>query len=187
MMLSGRASHREPFFIGRVRQDRRPMDTSKGDTDRFDALFKEKFGWKARSASIFCTGGVSKAETYGTPYIIFPIMRYKYIWSPVVGDLFNFLDGSTYWRTYGGGSYADKKTVETYTDKDLPKAIDSFKEIMLTGNQYYAFEYYRYFKLLQAYWGYYGNKEPTVERLRDIEEYLRSAMYQEVPLFEGEK
>lgn len=187
MMLSGRRSHQEDFFIGRVRKNRRPMDTPEGMHELYDELFIEKFGWPARSQSIFCTSTMSTASRYGTLYIIFPIKRYMYVWSPEIQDMFRWTDSSTYWRELGGGKYAEEVTMEKYTNKNLHGAIQSGNEIMVGGNQYLAFKYDTYYSILYAYWAHIGDKEPTTERLKSIEDWLKSEMYREVPILEPEK
>lgn len=87
LMHSGR-SHREDYFKGFVRKDRKPTDTKIELHNRFDDMLNGKFGWKPRSNSIFVTGDVSDAGMYGTPYIIFPAGKTKYVWSPDTKDLY---------------------------------------------------------------------------------------------------
>jgi hypothetical protein len=72
-----------------VRQDRRPTDTPIEYHDILNKHFKEKFGINARSQTVFCTANYSIATEYGHYcHIIFPINKYKVIWSPKHKDLY---------------------------------------------------------------------------------------------------
>lgn len=87
-LLSGR-KNTVNFFKRKIRTDRIPIDTPVEYHNYIDDLFHKKFGWKARSNSIFCTGSFDTAEEYGNKvYMIFPIDQYKILWSPKVGDLY---------------------------------------------------------------------------------------------------
>jgi len=72
----------------RSRNDRRPRDMDETTSEYLDDLFKRKFGWFARSAGIFAISKRGDTIEYGTPYLFFPIGKYKYIWSPSVDDLY---------------------------------------------------------------------------------------------------
>lgn len=186
MCFSGRTSHREPFFIGRIRKDRRPVDTEMEDHKKWDAAFKEKFGWNARSNALFCTGNKSKAIMYGDVYMIFPIKRYMYIWSPKIGDLFRFITSKEWFLWSRSEEVRMRDFLATYQDNGLQKALASGAEIMVGGNQYLAFRYETYYKLLYTYWRNVGNRPPTKELLGEIEDLLRKEMYSEIPVYEGE-
>lgn len=68
------------------RQDRRPQDMPIEIHNKYDELFLEKFGWKARSEGVFVAGG--DRTSYGTPFFFFPVNGYKFIWSPAIFDLY---------------------------------------------------------------------------------------------------
>ena len=162
MCYSGRKNKTEKFFIGRIRKDRLPRDSNQSLHNKYDGLFQEKFGWKARSEALFCSGSMSKAAAYGEPYMIFPVGKYKYIWSPRVADIFTWIElGHSYWRDFRSPEDADRWAMKTYTDKDLPKALKSKNEIMIGGNQYIAVDRDPYWHLFKAYWKVNGNKPPT--------------------------
>ena len=91
LMYSGR-NHNDISFIGGVRKNRQPLSTEKYEHNFLDRLFYKKFGWKARSNSIFCTGSKTVASSYGTVYGIFPIGKYKFIWNKDIRDLFMSFD-----------------------------------------------------------------------------------------------
>jgi len=87
-LYSGR-KYKSEIFIGKIRKNRRPMDTPLEIHEMFDKMFKKKYGWEPRSNSIFCTGDIEQAGNYGKPYIIFPIGNFKYLWNPNIKDLFS--------------------------------------------------------------------------------------------------
>ena len=74
-----------------VRQNRRPLDTPEGIHDMIDNEFFDEFGYKPRSSSLFCYVDYRKTMAYGKTYVIFPIDKYKLIWSPKVTDLYDHL------------------------------------------------------------------------------------------------
>lgn len=74
------------------RQDREPKDMDDTTSEYLNGLFKKKFGWYARSAGVFATSKTDDAEEYGKPFFFFPIGKYKYIWSPKIGDLYTKID-----------------------------------------------------------------------------------------------
>jgi len=93
-LFSGRDSHID-FEKKSVRVNRTPLSTNISIHKSFDNAFKKEFGWNARSNSIFCTGREDVAASYGDNlYVIFPIGKYKYLWSSRVGDLFMYISKS---------------------------------------------------------------------------------------------
>lgn len=93
LLFSGRKNEK-PVIMKQVRQNRKPVDTPLEVHELLDNQFKDKFGIRARSNSIFCyfkninmVGSDSSA--YGDPYYIFPIGKFKTIWSPHIQDLFD--------------------------------------------------------------------------------------------------
>ena len=99
MLLRG-MNERGDFTTRRVREDRSPKDMPYEWHEAFDEWFKGEFGWNARSAGLFCTGKESIASGYNDQiYYIFPIGRYKYIWSDEISDLYTQIssgDGDKY-------------------------------------------------------------------------------------------
>ena len=71
-----------------VRTDRKPKDMPIDLHNMFDNAFQSKFGWKARSNSVFCTGDKIATEEYGNCFVIFPIGNYQFISSPNIEDLY---------------------------------------------------------------------------------------------------
>jgi len=91
-MLSGRDGSKD-YFTRSIRQDRIPKDMPQEISDEFDYMFKKRYGWKPRSQSIFVTGSHSSASAYGdTLYMIFPIGKFKFLWSSNISDLWTRIE-----------------------------------------------------------------------------------------------
>jgi hypothetical protein len=137
-----RGSHRGTKDIDKFipRIDRIPTDTAEWLHNEWDKMFKEKFGWKARSEGVFVTSRYSFASGFGNAaHLFFPFDGYKFIWSPNIEDMTVAI---------GGGKHADdnrkreliKKSIEeikAYKNSDLEEAIESEHEIMFKCHSYY--------------------------------------------------
>lgn len=88
---SGRTDANEKIFVKNIRQNRQPKDIDYISHKALDSFFKEIFGVEARSKSIFITKDINTANYYGSPYLVYPIGKYKYIWSPIVRDLLDIM------------------------------------------------------------------------------------------------
>jgi len=86
-LYSGRKSN-DSWFEKDIRSDRKPTDLFSEIHKSFDDVFNERFGWRARSNGLFCTGYMGDAKEYGTVYTIFPKGPFKIIWSDNIGDLY---------------------------------------------------------------------------------------------------
>lgn len=173
-MLSGRSTadgygHGD-YFFKTVRQNRKPKDMLPHIHKELDKRFNEKFGWKARSQSLFVTGKYNEARPYGNVYIIIPVGDYKFAWSDEIDDLLTYMR-SNYIRaneTVYEGDYDE--LMGTYTDKNLTKAIFSDHEIMLGAKKVIGIYYNHYHMYLNHYLTKIGfDKRPTV---RSMEEFL---------------
>jgi len=82
------------------RENRKPKDMDENVHEVLDELFKKNFGWKARSEGIFVSGDYKTTYAYGTPYIFFPIGKYKYLWNPTILDLYSEYDESEGYNAY---------------------------------------------------------------------------------------
>jgi hypothetical protein len=138
-------------FIGEVHKQREPRDTSKDMHILFDKLFYEVYGIKPRSQSLFCTGSLIVAGTYGTPYTIFPIGKFRYIWNPNFPDLYHrtrsVLIQKSGIRTkevltkevFQNYIPDIKKLIESYSfNKNWDKAVKSNSEVMILCDKYLA-------------------------------------------------
>ncbi len=87
-------SIKESSLVGvrSTRKNRKPKDTGKVVHGLFDDMLDKKFGFKGRSQAMFCSGEMDwwpESDRYGKPFTVFPIGKYKYIWSPVVTDSYS--------------------------------------------------------------------------------------------------
>lgn len=124
------------------RTNRKPRDIQPDLHKILDKLFFEKFGWKTRSEGIFATPDYYAATKFGWVYVFFPVDGFKFVWSPDVLDL--YMDTrykvSDFYYTHNEKGMEEylKPFVDTYTDKNLARAIKSYHEIMFKCNSYYA-------------------------------------------------
>lgn len=70
------------------RQDRRPKDMPEYLHKILDSLFQEHFGWKPRSSGVFCSAHLGQSQSYGNPFLFFPIGEYKYVFDSGIEDLY---------------------------------------------------------------------------------------------------
>lgn len=126
-----------------LRKDRRPVDTSAKMHDYFDDIFNRHFGFKGRSNALFCTGSAYTAEDWGQPYMVFPIGKFKFIYSHTINDLFDWHRSANHshikWnKLYIDGVLDDEPLFASlYTNKNLAAGIRSNNEIMLNCKEYY--------------------------------------------------
>lgn len=135
------------YYKKKPRKDRKPKDMYPNTHKKLDDLFNEKFGWRARSNGVFCTGDRGTAAAYGSSHIVFPIGQFRFVWSPKIGDLYTEIRKHISSRP-GKSSVPDlEKIVDTYTDKDLAKAIKQMHEISLKCKEYYLVNYYSLYNI----------------------------------------
>jgi len=146
-----------------VRKDRRPFSTDYREHEMIDKMFEKEFGWKVRSNSVFATSNEFDADTYGRPYLFFPVGKFKYVWSPKVRDLWGTLGATkreivtkekigdtskrphlardtwfkNVWIEGGGLEKEFPKILQYYTDRQLTAAIKKGVEIAFTCKTYY--------------------------------------------------
>jgi hypothetical protein len=131
------------------RKERKPSDMPRFLHNELNIVFAKKFGWPVRNG-VFATSDDREAEEYGDLYLFFPIGNYKYVWSPKIPDLWKLFDKNT-------GIFKDlmhmtsikpseekylEKSVDTYIDKDLSKAMKTNKshEISFLCEAYYMID-----------------------------------------------
>lgn len=87
-LLSGRKGLYH-YFIGNVRKNRIPKDTSAEVHNFVNDYLHDEFGIWGRSETLFVTSKYGDASSYGdSVYIIFPIGKYKIIWNPDIQDMY---------------------------------------------------------------------------------------------------
>lgn len=140
-LFSGR-KYDGDITVKSVRKDRNPKDTPKIVHDLVDDYFEDKFGYRPRSESVFTTGLKNEASRYGMVYLIFPIGKYKILWSSMVEDLYQKLENniSLYLASAGQITTTEKQIVYqilgTYKQGDLKGAIIEWREVMLHCDKY---------------------------------------------------
>lgn len=88
-LYSGRKSN-ESVFKKKVRKNRIPKDTPTELHNLLDEEFKNKFGVKARSQSLFTHTEMIRTVAYGKTFYVFPVGKnYDLIWNENVVDLFS--------------------------------------------------------------------------------------------------
>lgn len=114
------------IFRGKVREDRKPADTSKEVHQALDNWFSLTFGIAARSGAIFCRTKNKAISQYGEPCLIFPIGEFKYVWSPYIADA---------WDTFEQGTKMPAVMKRVY-DAALQKAKTENNMVTGDGNNY---------------------------------------------------
>ncbi|MFW6001933.1 MAG: hypothetical protein ACOCQD_01180 [archaeon] len=145
LLYSGRRKD-EDYFIGKVRKNRDPKDTPQQIHDIADNYFKEYYGIKLRSNSLFCTMSRREAMAHGDNiYIVFPMGDYKIFYNPNVRDLFTEI---AKFLTPMNEIKSEKSLEELKKHLDdviqgylqgLP-AMETEVEIMLYGKKYLAID-----------------------------------------------
>jgi hypothetical protein len=150
-----------------VRKNRQPRDIDFHVHMLMDDLFKQKFGWKARSEGVFVCSDPYEASVYGSVYLFFPIGSYKFIWSKKIRDLFRVLVSNIpknisvfvyfkreYEEEYMGSrtgfytylydkhkdkfkEYLEKVVIPLYTDKNLQEVFKYRSEISFKCKEYF--------------------------------------------------
>lgn len=77
------------IFIGRSRDDRRPMDTYDDLHSEFNKILIVNGFVANRGNSIFCSGNMGTSFGYGESYAIFPKNGFQFTWAAKVNDLTN--------------------------------------------------------------------------------------------------
>lgn len=130
------------------RKNRRPKDMPWELHEALDNAFKEEFGWKARSEAVFCSSSLYDAGFYGDIYIIYPIGKIKYVYSPVIPDIYTdmkragFVEEVLYKNpTPNRIEQIADSYIELYTDKNLKEGMRRGVEILIKCNSYYALDF----------------------------------------------
>jgi len=136
-LLRGMNSN-ELILIKNVRlEDRKPKDTGTQKHKILNDYFTQHYGQPYRNA-LFLTGNMTDAEIYGSSstaggseYIIFPVGKYSYIWSPEVGDLYRAM-----WTN--GIEKTLSRWGDSYIQDNLIEGIKRGNEIMMRCKLYIA-------------------------------------------------
>ena len=115
----------EKAFIGNVRKNRRPGDSSPVFHGLFNDLLKSQFGINARSETLFVVQDELLALEYGSVYRIFPIGNYEAIWSPSITDVYDIetLSPTPEFKKFILEAARQIFNVKDYTDSELSLAL----------------------------------------------------------------
>lgn len=122
------------FQIKDVRTDRRPVDTSIEIHNYWNGVFYKKFGWKPRSEGLFVwskRGGYVFSEF---SRIIFPVGRYKALWSPYVSDLYVNSDADEISEFIDRLEYYSKTPFEKLDKNNFSKDSEKQAEMLKISN-----------------------------------------------------
>ena len=73
------------------RSNRKPLDIPLNIHNELNKSFKRVFGWNVRKEGVFCSGSIQHLTHYGDIYYMFPIGKFKYVWSDEVSDILSYL------------------------------------------------------------------------------------------------
>jgi len=148
------SSSKNAFITKRVRlTDRQTLAMPTHLHKAANEYFTQEFGEPFRNSAM-STGDPNEAAGFGEPFIVFPIGKYSYCWSPKVDDL-NFVINEDMEQPNrlqlfprGGTSAEEQNDLKInilpklkYQNNNLARALDSGNEIMLRCERYYALSY----------------------------------------------
>lgn len=129
-----------PVWQKKTYADRRPRDVDDETHEKLNAYFNERFNFKARSDKVMFAFGKSSLTSmliqnaeYGGEYLVFPIGKMRYVWSPSVSDLYDSISGLSFESDDELYAWLDNKG---YQDRWLSKAVTTSKEIMIQCDSY---------------------------------------------------
>jgi len=133
----------------KTRDERKPMDTHPSLTKLINKSLKKKFGWNARTENVVFCWGSSKKVINPTARYVFPVGNYKFVYSTKVFDLYGDLyhsDLISNLKISGNNNQEDLKKLydyfvyeylNSYSDKDIKRAVLYGNEIMVNCKWYY--------------------------------------------------
>lgn len=131
----------EEFMKKKPRNVKRtPIDLPQKYHDAINLHFLDEYGRMFRNG-VFGTGNYNDAGYYGRVYAIYPVDRYQYLWSPQISDLlsmYQYYAGDILSTITPDSFVRDIADEYKYRMTDLPRAINSGKEIMIYCKHYYA-------------------------------------------------
>lgn len=132
-----------PMTVMHPRLDgRAPKDTSIHVHDYINKYFMQHHGAPFRNA-IFATSDWDATEHYGETYVLFPIGPLKYLWSPVVTDLYDSISKLITSQSTDPKIKYDKEfyqkldeVLATYIDHNIEEALGYGSEVMIANSCY---------------------------------------------------
>lgn len=158
-VLRGTSAMPDTYARVKVRQDRKPLDSSIKFQEFQNLIFRKAGLIANRSNSLFTTGNTEHARSFGNTCVVFPIGKFNYTWSPYIRDGYEMLDrqytlpsgekfGSSIYdklddSAFDAEEYANsmQKALEYQGDDgSLIKAIKSGNEIMIHCHEAYLID-----------------------------------------------
>ena len=137
------------FFVEKkVRKNRKPRVIGKTLHKLLDELYLKHWGFKARSQGLFC-GAYNAAANWGegSPYIIFPVGKFKYVYT-ILDETDFWSNVLTHYEDYQNNSDFEDYEIEDiserikddYFNKGIEPIIKSKTryEVIINCNKYYA-------------------------------------------------
>ncbi len=129
------------FIVKIPRIDREPRNTDIYYHNLFNKAFFEIFGWRARSRAIFVTSEIKVIKQYGNPYMVIPFDGFKFLWSPKIKDLYNFILNDDFLSNMENDvkhyKYVENIVKNDYKETNFKTAMLSGHEIMINCSKYY--------------------------------------------------
>lgn len=121
----------DKFAKVKRRENRLPMNMSPDYMRFLDDVFQDVFGWRPRSTGVFSEFSKAIKSGYGTPYLLFPIGNFRYLYSNDIADF--YLDDAMkspvmYHPRKNEITFNDKIVRAMYSDLELEEL--SKKEVM---------------------------------------------------------
>lgn len=139
------------FFSVRRRQDRDDENMPDFLSQFVNVWFVQNFHYPFRTASAFATGDKRAASRYGQVYSIFPVRRFRYLWSDRYDDLYKAIRQNCQrkgiWQSLMQKQRIDRQDEQPilqvlqdgqFKTTELDKAIRSNHDIMIATDQFYA-------------------------------------------------
>jgi len=141
--VRGKDQDADLHFAKPIRKSRKPLDTSRQYSKILDDGFEDAFGWRPRSQSMFAVKDYSVASSYGTAYMVFPVGKFRFLWSFEIPDLYGGIAKHSE-LIIRGDEHHRKRQVEAmkkwYSEepKALCRALNAGGEIMIGASHYRA-------------------------------------------------
>ncbi len=137
-----------------VRKNRKPRLVDSELHKLMGDYSKDKFGWNIREKGLFTTKSEEGAKRWGTPVIIFPIGKFKYVWSANVERLYQKYDafdikGTDVWDDIE--NEIDERYHNTRLDVYLKRPSGVVSECIVNGNKYYQLNM-EWYKTIHKYY-----------------------------------
>lgn len=131
-----------PMFLKKQARltDRIPTAMGRDDHNAINHYFKQEFKRPFRNG-VFVTGDIAESQGYGDGYVVFPIGKFEFLWSPKIDDI-NYQKQDLIWNDRNMDS--DESELirglkeAKYTTENLQAAIKSKHEIMIWCKEYFA-------------------------------------------------